>query len=197
MSVSKPIRRALVSLFQAASQNSAEVLKKETDLETAKRPTSMWDRFTESVKTALGGPATAPSTTSKPSTGARKTSSSLISQPTEQNISTKTAVSRSRSITGERSAPAPTPYDAKPVIKSKPMFTSGESVGRAEIASGPPVGVGEKKSVMSTYVNLPKPVGKEAKSSVRIEGVPRRKGSKRSGDSQRQKNVSVYAKIPK
>ncbi|EYC35265.1 hypothetical protein Y032_1092g3588 [Ancylostoma ceylanicum] len=101
---------------------------------------------------------------------------------------------------GERSAPAPTPYDAKPVtIKSqKPVLTSGESVGRAQIASGPPVGVGEKKAVASTYVNLPKPVGKQFKGSFREmrQGGARRSGSK-SGQSQKQKGASVYANIPK
>ncbi|RCN32687.1 hypothetical protein ANCCAN_21510 [Ancylostoma caninum] len=189
--------------IKAGSEKSAEVVKKERELDTAKqRSGSALGRFTESLRTALGGTTNVPATASKPTAGSRKATGSLISQPIDQNIPTKTAVQRSRSSTGEKSAPAPTPYDAKPVtLKSKPMSSSGETVRRAQIASGPPVGVGEKKAVQSTYVNLPKPVGKQFKGSFREqrpEGAKRTgsKGSK-SGGTQKQKSASAHANIPK
>ncbi|KAJ1351369.1 hypothetical protein KIN20_007360 [Parelaphostrongylus tenuis] len=78
-------------------------------------------------------------------------------EPTNQNI---------RSATPSSSG-APTPYDANP-----PMYFSTASSGsvnaRASIAPPPPVGVGEQGNAVSTYVNIPKPVGKKDVRSLRL-----------------------------
>ncbi|CAJ0603142.1 unnamed protein product [Cylicocyclus nassatus] len=81
---------------------------------------------------------------------------------------------KARSLRGP--APPPKPVedlrqsnatlDTRPLMAGPTQVPMSESIGRASVASGPPVAVGEKKSVPSTYINLPKP--KVGRRSIRL-----------------------------
>ncbi|CAJ0604316.1 unnamed protein product [Cylicocyclus nassatus] len=83
------------------------------------------------------------------------------------NKSKKTTVPLQGRALSFGSSVAPSPYETGPLAAMpKPKLSSGESIGRASVASGPPVAVGEKRSVTSTYVNIPKPSG--GRGSLRV-----------------------------
>ncbi|XGW25285.1 hypothetical protein V3C99_006589 [Haemonchus contortus] len=98
----------------------------------------------------------------------------LEESPSQQSrgsaISPSTAVvgkSRSESQQKSPTLGAPTPYDTKPLSQPEISTVGSESIAKASIAQGPPVGVGEKREVESVYFNIPKPVTKDAVLSMR------------------------------
>ncbi|KAK5966735.1 hypothetical protein GCK32_000474 [Trichostrongylus colubriformis] len=142
------------------SIKQTEVLVQE-ETTKAPPPPTVWGRFTESIRSAIGGTAgTAPA----PSQMGRESQS-------RRSTSQKTAlVGRSVSESQQKSqlSGAPTPYDTKPLMHSKPSSALPDSTAHAGNAPGHPVGSGEKQYVQSSYVKIPKFDTKDAKASVRM-----------------------------